>query len=79
MLPMQFSSLNKVSETLFLGKVSKDRTINPRYIVPRTHKDGSYRLMTTMNSSDGCLGTIHLYDKKDIIDGRKMGHVNIIN
>jgi len=65
MLPMQFSSLNKVSETLFHGKVSKDITINPRYIVPRTHRDGSYRLMTTMNSSDGCLGTIHLYDKNN--------------
>lgn len=79
MLPMQFSSLNKVSETLFHGKVSKNLTINPRYIVPRTHKDGSYRLMTVaMGSTDGCLGSIHLYDKNNNFERVGVAYIYVL-
>lgn len=66
MLPNEIYSLKKCSDSLFYGKVSNDLIIKPRYIVPRTNKDGSYRLMTmAVCSSDGCLGTIHLYDKNN--------------
>jgi hypothetical protein len=65
-LPNKIFSLNSLSETLFHGKVSNTLTIKPRKIVPRTHKDGSYNLMTTaFSNKDGCLGTIHLYDKNN--------------
>lgn len=73
MLPNKIFSLVKLSEDLFYGKVSDSLDINPRKIVPRTNKDGSYRFLflnSVGNSKTGLLGTIQLIDlnnNKDVV------------
>jgi len=73
MLPNKIFSLAKLSEELFHGEVSKSLKINERKIVPRTHKDGSYRFLyenSVKNSPTGLLGTIQLIDlnnNKDVV------------
>ncbi len=73
MLPDKIFSLVKLSEVLFHGKVSSSMHINPRKIVPRTNKDGSYKFIfvnAVENSKTGLLGTIHLIDlnnNKDVV------------